>query len=891
MGKNKGSSARGQKVGNLYLQVLSAGSSDLPPALLLFCEREAPCNYLINCPEGMQKFSTEHRLRVPAKLKRVLMTRMTWEQMGGLPGMLLTMDGVGQGGTLQVHGAQGTGRLTSAFRHFVARPALPRAVHEVRNGETVQFEESGIGATPLLLRPGAEMDMDAAGAGASTGTAEPPTDDALESAAKRPRLDPAERPTAEASMLGIVADVTAICWLLQMPGVPPKFDAAAASALGVPKGPLCGQLCAGRPVTLPDGRTIEPEQVLGGGGAGELVLLADCPSEAHVRRLLLELPRATSRDVDLVVHMSPPAVQASAAYAAWRAALPAHTTQLVIEQRASMARGDGAEPQRFAFASSARLQLKLHGLHSGVFPEPQAAPHYSMPFHPSPPSPPPPPVQPTRSSASTPPEDAAQSVASGDVEGGDAAGDAAASVQLGMLGRLVLRPRDKAGPCADDESRLLCWQNSSGASLSLSRAELHAELEKLPTLAPILRGLPPQLHEEEGSWQHMLRAPAGWQPPIPGDEPAAAAPTAGADESSPAMEVEAGAEAEAEAEAEVAAASCAAVADSAAELVFLGTGAAIPSKYRNVSSILLQLPGGEGGGGGGGGGLVLDAGEGTLGSLRRRFGAAVGGVIAGLELVWISHMHADHHLGLLGLLQARRKLGVAAPLLVVAPHAMQSWLRDAAATLEQLAPYRYVHCAAAPTEPSVAAALRRLGLEAMGVAAVHHCPDAWAVSVQHARGWGAVYSGDTRPCEGVVRLGQALRAPARILIHEATFDGAEGMQEEARAKRHSTVAEALDVGRRMGAWRVVLTHFSQRYPKLADVRGAATRTAVVAFDLMTMPLRLMPVLPALTPALLSVFAEELDEDGGVAVPAEAAEAAEAAAVMSATDAPDGVPGP
>ena len=856
MGKNKSSSARGPKVGNLYLTVLSTGSSDLPPALLLFCEREAPCNYLINCPEGMQKFCTEHKLRVPAKLKRVLTTRMTWEQMGGLPGMLLTMDGVGQAGTLQVHGAQGTGRLANAFRHFVARAALPHAIHEVSNGETVLFDESGIGATPLLLRPGVEMGLDAAACvGASTDVTEPPTDDAVESAAKRPRLDPSEQPSAEASMLGIVPGVTAICWLLQMPGVPPKFDAAAASALGVPKGPLCGQLCAGKPVTLPDGRTIQPEQVLGGGGAGELVLLADCPSEAHLRLLLLELPRATSCDIDVVVHMSPPAVQASAAYAEWRAALPARTTQLVIEQRASMERGDGAAPQRFAFASSARLQLKLHGLHSRVFPEPQAAPHYSMPFHPGVP----------------PAEESAQSVASSAVEGGGAAVAAVAPVQLGMLGRLVLRPRDKAGPCADDESRLLCWQNSSGASLSLSRAELHAELKALPTLAPILRGLPPQLHEGDGSWQHSLRAPATW-PPIPSDGPAAAAATTGADDP-PAMEVEATADAEAEAEAE--AASCAAVAESAADLVFLGTGAAIPSKYRNVSAILLQLPGREDGGGGGG--LVLDVGEGTLGSLRRRFGAAVGDVIAGLELVWVSHMHADHHLGLLGLLQARRRLGCAAPLLVVAPHAMQHWLRDAGATLEELAPHRHVHCAAAPTEPSVAAALRRLGLEAMGVAPVHHCPDAWAVSLQHAAGWGAVYSGDTRPCEGVVRLGQAMRAPARILIHEATFDGAEGMQEEARAKRHSTVAEALDVGRQMGAWRVVLTHFSQRYPKLADVRGAATRTAVVAFDLMTMPLRLMPVLPTLTPALLSVFAEELDEEGGVAVPAEAAEAAASAA--------------
>ena len=58
-----------------------------------------------------------------------------------------------------------------------------------------------------------------------------------------------------------------------------------------------------------------------------------------------------------------------------------------------------------------------------------------------------------------------------------------------------------------------------------------------------------------------------------------------------------------------------------------------------------------------------------------------------------------------------------------------------------------------------------------------HCSDAWAVALQHPQGWGVVYSGDTRPCEGVVRLGQSLHPAGRVLIHEATFDGAEGMQE------------------------------------------------------------------------------------------------------------------
>lgn len=48
------------------------------------------------------------------------------------------------------------------------------------------------------------------------------------------------------------------------------------------------------------------------------------------------------------------------------------------------------------------------------------------------------------------------------------------------------------------------------------------------------------------------------------------------------------------------------------EVVFLGTGAAIPSKYRNVTGIHLNRFGL--------GSLLLDCGEGTWGQLVRRYG-------------------------------------------------------------------------------------------------------------------------------------------------------------------------------------------------------------------------------------------------------------------------------
>lgn len=84
-----------------------------------------------------------------------------------------------------------------------------------------------------------------------------------------------------------------------------------------------------------------------------------------------------------------------------------------------------------------------------------------------------------------------------------------------------------------------------------------------------------------------------------------------------------------------------------AEIVTLGTGSALPSKYRNVSATLLRVPGC--------GSYLLDCGENTLGQLKRVYGdESVKDVLRDLKLIWISHLHADHHLGTVSVIKAWR---------------------------------------------------------------------------------------------------------------------------------------------------------------------------------------------------------------------------------------------
>eukprot|EP00873_Tetraselmis_striata_P001973 jgi/Tetstr1/422237/TSEL_013089.t1 len=278
-----------------------------------------------------------------------------------------------------------------------------------------------------------------------------------------------------------------------------------------------------------------------------------------------------------------------------------------------------------------------------------------------------------------------------------------------------------------------------------------------------------------------------------------------------------------------------------AEVAFLGTGSAEPSKYRGPSAIHLRLPAAS---------LLLDCGENTIGQLRRAHGSAgAAAEVAALAAVWISHKHADHCLGLPALLSARPPS--CGPLLVVGPWAVKQWLQEVASHMGLS--YAFAHCAEFNNalHPQRSPVMARLGLERWLSVPVQHCRDAWGLVLQAACGWKIVYSGDTRPCLALQRAGRG----ATLLIHEATFEP--GLADQACRKRHSTTEEALEAAAKMGAYRTVLTHFSQRYPGLPQglplddpILG---RRPAVAFDGMRIPLASLPELPLLMPLLAAVM--------------------------------------
>jgi ribonuclease Z len=293
-----------------------------------------------------------------------------------------------------------------------------------------------------------------------------------------------------------------------------------------------------------------------------------------------------------------------------------------------------------------------------------------------------------------------------------------------------------------------------------------------------------------------------------------------------------------------------------AEVITLGTGSALPSKYRNVSATLLRVPGY--------GSYLFDCGENTLGQLKRVLGDELPRALRDLKAIWISHLHADHHLGTASVIKAWAKetnkdeLTKDNKLIIASDDGMIGWLKEYSEVedygqdrvdhiiLNQANNYDYQF---QPEET------QKFGLSSIRACPVEHCHGALAVVFNLPNGFKAAYSGDCRPSRQFAKIGQG----ATLLIHEATFD--DELQGDAVAKKHSTTSEALDVGKNMNARRILLTHFSQRYQKIPvmDSHAGKDQVAIVAFDYMRVKIGDFAKLEAFKPALIKLYEEKEDQ--------------------------------
>lgn len=267
-------------------------------------------------------------------------------------------------------------------------------------------------------------------------------------------------------------------------------------------------------------------------------------------------------------------------------------------------------------------------------------------------------------------------------------------------------------------------------------------------------------------------------------------------------------------------------------ITFLGTGCAIPSKYRNVTGMYLEIEQPSTGESPSWVGMMLDCGEGSYGQLARYANgdaARLRALVNQLKCIWISHNHADHHLGVVRMLSERSR--EQEQLLVLGPAPVQYWLQEYAQVDPTVAgKYTFVDNAGfneqderfedlvAVTKPTRGWLRETLQITQLQCVPVKHAHLSYAAVVTFQDSMKIAFSGDCRPSDEFANAAHG----AFLMIHEATFE--DNMTQEAKQKAHSTTSEAIRVGRAAGAQHVVLTHFSQRYPKMPVLDGAETVT-------------------------------------------------------------------
>jgi ribonuclease Z len=234
-------------------------------------------------------------------------------------------------------------------------------------------------------------------------------------------------------------------------------------------------------------------------------------------------------------------------------------------------------------------------------------------------------------------------------------------------------------------------------------------------------------------------------------------------------------------------------------LLFLGTGCATPSKYRNVSCILYESRKMV---------ALLDCGEDTLHQIHRAYGNF--DTLDRLRIIFLSHSHADHVLGIISVLKKVRH-----EVTVFAPSVLRAFLEhfgfenlnfietDGAKDLER----RFYATLAEQNISDITEYFLRynIGCE-IKICGVPHCPDSCGIRILDDENI-ISYSGDTRPST----LFALMSNEADVMMHEATFT--DDQAERAEKTAHSTVDDAIKIYRLSRSKTLLLTHFSQRYPK------------------------------------------------------------------------------
>uniref|UniRef100_A0A673HV94 Zinc phosphodiesterase ELAC protein 2 n=1 Tax=Sinocyclocheilus rhinocerous TaxID=307959 RepID=A0A673HV94_9TELE len=323
----------------VYVQVLGAGSRDNGASLYVFSEYN---RYLFNCGEGTQRLMQEHKIKI-ARLDNIFLTRMSWETVGGLSGMILTLKDTGVPQCV-LSGPPQLERYLQAIRVFSGQ--LEDIKLAVRPYTEPQYKDETMTVSQVPLFCECHLIF----------TLFPTMNNYFFSLSTEAK----GKITRDSSLV-----VAYVCKLHSKKG---NFLALKAKEMGLPVGtaaigPIIEALKAGKTVTY-DGKEIRPEELCTPADPGPVFIVVDCPSEDFIQPLctnhiLQRYQTGGSEDsAALVVHMTPESVLDTDPYKSWMERFPSSTEHLVMNEQTFTPHN----------TRSHKLQTQLNLIHPEIFP-------------------------------------------------------------------------------------------------------------------------------------------------------------------------------------------------------------------------------------------------------------------------------------------------------------------------------------------------------------------------------------------------------------------------------------------------------------------------------------------------------------------------------------------
>ncbi|KAL2709361.1 Ribonuclease Z [Kluyveromyces marxianus] len=744
--------------------------------------------------EGTQRACNESKIKF-GKLNGIFLTgEMDYSCIGGLPGLILTASDQGKKNVSIFYGSSILDYVVSTWRYFVFRFGLDLKVFTLKDSEC--FADKTVSVKSIVIKKAGDGCADSGSYEKFTKGLKSIIARMFPEVSPTDEQDPSSNPTLNVDIppqaMG-PRDLTS-SYEISFPSIRGKFNANEAQRLQIPKGKLYAELARGNSITLEDGTVINPEQVLSATRTYGKVLVLDIPSNAYISKFCDRFKDYPLEQLSAVYYFLGDDVTITNDLFNFMDIFHGdHIQHFVSHSKIS--------PNSLAYENAATATLKLKALQNDNYNVPITDRVYSKEF-----------FEcfskdlPEGTSVVQQQEDSPVSKLNNDnvhifekMKG--------IALEPFVSGKEVMPISETQLATAKPSSTIDELYNNHVVPLEIDGASLESIVHE-------------QLHINNFDNDSK---------------------------------------------------------DSEIEIISLGTGSALPSKYRNVISTLIKIPFVESNGNITKRTIILDAGENTLGTIHRTIpDTDIPKLFRNLRMIYLSHLHADHHLGIASLIKEWYKFNenTNERLYVITPWQYNIFLQEWFALEDPkiLSRIEYISCEhlkygddlrlqtkplsikeeitsvdQKPTvveldnasgnrdQSTIKKMMNDLRIMSFRTCPAIHCNWAYSNSITFFLGakskqvFKVSYSGDTRPNFNLFAKG--IGKNSDLLIHEATLENE--LKAEAIKKKHSTINEAIKISNVMNARKLLLTHFSQRYPKVPNTKNSIVSKAkevCFAFD-------------------------------------------------------------